>query len=201
MVRSEAEHNLPLGILYTLREYPERYEALPYLALVQAADKTLAVAIRTPPRGLVLSKTVDLSALQLIAQDLDALQVDLPGVMGAVQETHAFAATWNALTGKSHRIKTNLRIHQLNTVQPVAKAQGSLRLATTSDRTLLLQWFQAFDLEAFGEPQEDTERVFDLQLRRGGVYLWEDGVRPCIHGVRSLVHPQWRAYWPRLYAP
>ena len=78
----EAEHNLLLGILHTLRECPERYETPPYLALVQAEGKTLSVAIRTPPRSLVLSKTVDLSVLQLFAQDLDTLGVDLPGVKG-----------------------------------------------------------------------------------------------------------------------
>lgn len=185
LVRSEAENNLLLGILHTLREYPERYEAPPYLALVQAEGKTLAVAIRTPPRSLVLSKTLDLSALQLIAQDLNDCEVDLPGVKGAVQETHAFAAMWKILTGKSHRIKMNLRIHQLETVQPVAKAKGYLRKAATGDRALLLQWFQAFDIEALGEPQEDTERVIDLQLHRGLIYLWEDGVPV------SLVAGQW----------
>ncbi|MDJ0705412.1 MAG: GNAT family N-acetyltransferase [Leptolyngbyaceae cyanobacterium MO_188.B28] len=176
LVGSEAEHNLLLGILHTLRKYPERYETHPYLALVQADDKTLATAIRTPPRNLVLSKTADLPALQLIAQDLDAHQADLPGVIGSVEETQAFAAMWKTLRGNSHRIKMNMRIHQLDAVQPVAKAQGNLRQATTEDRALLLQWVQAFVLEAFGEPQEDTEKVLDLQLQRGLIYLWEDGV-------------------------
>ena len=176
LVRHEAEHNLLLGILHTLRECPERFEAPPYLALVQAESDTIAVAIRTPPRGLVLSKTLDLSALQLLAQDLAAQQVDLPGVTGSVQEVHAFTRIWKALTGKSHCIKLNLRIHQLEAVQPVAKAEGHLRQAATDDRSRLLQWFQAFDIEAFGEPQADTERVVDLLLRRGGVYLWENGV-------------------------
>ena len=102
-----------------------------------------------------------------------------------MQETHAFAAMWKTLTGKSHRIKMKLRIHQLNTVQPVAKAQGNLRQATTSDRALLIQWFHAFEIEALGEAHEDTKRVVDLQLRRGGIYLWEDEIPV------SIVSGQW----------
>ena len=176
LVRHEAEHNLLLGVLHTLKECPERFELPPYLALVEAEGKLLTVAIRTPPRGLILSKASDLSALQLIAQNLVALQVDLPGVTGAVEETHAFTAMWKSLTGKSHRIKTHLRIHQLGMAQPVARTQGHFRPAKTNDRTLLLQWFQAFNIEVLGEPQADTERVVDLQLGRGGIYLWEDNI-------------------------
>ena len=35
LLQYEAEHNLLLGILHTLRHYPERYPEPPYLAIVE----------------------------------------------------------------------------------------------------------------------------------------------------------------------
>jgi hypothetical protein len=67
LLQYEAEHNLLLSILYTLWHDPERYPEPPYLAIVEADHGVLAVAIRTPPYKLMLSKAMDLEALQLIA--------------------------------------------------------------------------------------------------------------------------------------
>ena len=52
----EAEHNLPLGILGTLRGQPEVYREPPYLAVVRDGATIALVALRTPPFGLVLSE-------------------------------------------------------------------------------------------------------------------------------------------------
>ncbi|BAY35523.1 hypothetical protein NIES37_70320 (plasmid) [Tolypothrix tenuis PCC 7101] len=49
---------------------PERYLGKPYLAIVQTSGEILAVAIRTPPQKLILSKAQNMDALRLIAQDL-----------------------------------------------------------------------------------------------------------------------------------
>lgn len=63
--------------------------------------RVLAVAIRTPPHQLVLSKAVDSNALKLIAQDLQ--DEPLPGVSGLVTEVETFLQDWQTLTGQSYR--------------------------------------------------------------------------------------------------
>ncbi|XQQ07559.1 MAG: GNAT family N-acetyltransferase [Leptolyngbya sp. IPPAS B-1204] len=176
LLQSEAEHNLMLGILHTLLHYPERYPELPYLAVVETSGKILAVAIRTPPYKLVLSKALNLAAIQLIAQNLQDLGESLPGVSGLVAEVAVFLQAWQALTGQSYRRVMEMRIHQLTQVESVATAGGHLRLATEADRSLLVEWCTAFASE-IGEVVIDVpEKMVDAGLKRQSIYLWDDGM-------------------------
>lgn len=175
LLQYEAEHNLLLGILHTLRHYPERYPEPPYLVIVEADNRVLAVAIRTPPYKLVLSKAMDLNALQLIAHDIQEQGKPVPGVGGLVTEVATFLQSWQVLTGQAYRRAMEMRIHQLTQVQPVAMAKGHLRLATEDDRSLLLDWFKAFVAEIGEVVSETPERMVDNGLKRRSVHLWDDG--------------------------
>ena len=185
LLQYEAEHNALLGILHTLLHYPERYPDPPYLAIVQAGGTISAIAIRTPPQNLLLSKAQDLSALQLIAQDLQ--QSQLPGVSSLVTEAEAFVQGWQAVTGQSYQRECESRIYQLTQVKPVATASGSLRLATESDRSLLLRWFAAFEADIdIGSDGDEIERRVDVELKRQSTYLWEDGIPVSMAGGRPF---------------
>lgn len=176
LLQYEAEHNLLLGLSHTLLHHPDRYPNLPYLAIAEIEGQIIAVAIRTPPHKLVLSKTVEPAALELIAQDLYNHQKTLPGVSGLVREAQTFVEAWQTLAGQSYQLTIQMRIHQLTEVQPVATAKGFLRPATGDDRSLLLEWFQDFVDEAIPSFREDTERLVEGSLKTQSVYLWEDGV-------------------------
>lgn len=65
LLQHEAEHNLLLGITHTLLYFPDRYPNPPYLVTVEAEGDIVAVAMRTPPHKLVLSKVKELTALAL----------------------------------------------------------------------------------------------------------------------------------------
>lgn len=176
LLQYEAEHNLLLGISHTLLHHPDRYPNLPYLAIVEIKGQIVAVAIRTPPHKLILSKTVEPAALDLIANNLYNHQETLPGVSALVAEAQTFVKAWQTLAGQSHQLTMQMRIHQLTEVQPVATAKGFLRLATQDDRPMLLEWFQDFVDEAIPSFEEDAERLVEGSLNRQSVYLWEDGV-------------------------
>lgn len=105
LLQDEAEHCLLLRISNTLIHHPERYNYQPYLATVEAGANIVAVAIRTPPHRLLLSKIEDFGALNEIAQDLHDLHSDwekLPGVSGLTAEAKVFAQEWHALTGPGY---------------------------------------------------------------------------------------------------
>jgi predicted GNAT family acetyltransferase len=176
LLQYEAHNSLLFSITSLLLHHPDRYPFSPYLATVEADDQVVAVAIRTPPRKLVLSKMVDLQAAELIAQDVLQHQKFLPGVLSLVAEAQAFVSAWAALTQQPHKVALDLRVHQLQTVQPVAKAAGYLRQATASDRDLLVQWNHDFMMEAFGTLGEDPEKATERQIQQGLVYLWQDHV-------------------------
>jgi hypothetical protein len=178
LLQHEAHHNLIFGILDGLINQPERFKHSPYLVTVEEDNGLLAVALWTPPRKLVLSRCLHPHALKVIAQDFQARQAVIPGVMGLVDEALAFAQAWQAITNQSYCQGLQLRVYQLETVQPIAKANGYFRQATHTDRNVLIEWVQAFSQEALDEATEydEAEQIVERYLRKGSLYLWQDQV-------------------------
>ncbi|WP_375500409.1 GNAT family N-acetyltransferase [uncultured Nostoc sp.] len=172
LLQHQVENNVLLNILHTLLHNPERYLGKPYLAIVQTSGEILAVAIRTPPQKLILSKAQNMDALRLIAQDLR--QEQLPGSMGLAKEAEIFSQTWQALTGQFYQRSVEMEIYQLTAVPRVSTASGYLRLATESDRSILIEWLSAFLSEINEGVSEDVEHQVDNRLKQQNTYLWVD---------------------------
>ncbi|MGP1386172.1 MAG: GNAT family N-acetyltransferase [Thainema sp.] len=177
LLQYEAESNLLLGISHTLLHYPDRYPDPPYLAIAtSAAGKILAVAMRTPPHKLLLSKAQDLDAIALIAQDWQQTAEPLPGVSGLVEEAESFVKTWQAMTGYAAQRSMEMRIHRLTRVEPVAMASGRLRVATKCDRDLLIQWMMDFNAEIGDIVKPDPQKSVDAGIKRQSMHIWEDSI-------------------------
>lgn len=177
LLQHEADHSLILGMSNTLIRSFEHFSQQPYLVAVE--DETiLAVALRTPPLKLILSKAVNTEAIALIAQDLYSHSQPLPSVIAPATEAKTFADAWQALTGQSYKIGMRSRIYQLETVQPIPKASGYLRRATQCDRQLLISWCKAFIREAIGNDavKNDEYRLVDRHLSEGSLYFWQDNI-------------------------
>ncbi|MEH1910355.1 MAG: GNAT family N-acetyltransferase [Nostoc sp.] len=176
LLNQEALHNLLLEISHALIENPERFDEKPYLATVEANGDIVAVAMRTPPRLLLLSQIKDFKAVEILAQDLSISYQSLPGVNAPTDEAQAFTLAWHSLTGQSYQLKVALRVFQLKKVQPISQIRGYLRLATEDDQELLKNWYEAFSLEALGSIESDTERWVKRVLQQDTAYLWQDEV-------------------------
>jgi predicted GNAT family acetyltransferase len=185
LVRHEAAHSLPLGIISTLRVDMARFgDQPPYLATVEDSGEVVAVAMRTPPYNLILSlvepESAALGALALVAGDAHALYGTLPGVVGPVPWSQIFAGEWQRQTGQPFTPGMKERAYALDTVVPVTGVHGHMRPATPADRELLARWVRAFDEEALGGSDSalrDPARWAEMMLgaRDRGIYLWEDG--------------------------
>lgn len=197
LLTHEAEHNLILGVCAGMIAHPERYAQIPYLAAVEDRGAVVAVALLTPPHNLVLSRVSAVDALSLIAQDVHALDLSPPGVIGPPLVSLGFAQNWREITGASSRVGMALRIYQLTTVTPVTGVAGSLRRATDADRDLLVVWMAACirEVGASGESPEDASRAVDASLADpiNALYLWCVGgtpvsmagqTGPTPHGIR-----------------
>ncbi|WP_392532014.1 GNAT family N-acetyltransferase [Nostoc sp. C117] len=176
LLNQEGLHNLLLGISHTLIENPERFEEKPYLATVEVNGDIVAVAMRTPPRPLLLSQMKDFQAVELIAQDLFIFYQSLPGVNAPTDEAQAFTQAWHLLTGQSYQLKMALGTFELKKVQPISQVPGYLRLATEGDGELLKNWYKAFSLEALGSIDSDIESWVKRVLQHGTAYLWQNEV-------------------------
>ena len=184
----EAANNLVLGLAATLIEQPDRYGTEPAYFAVVVGDggQVLLAALRTPPHNLVLSMTDDPTALEVVADDVVARSPDLPGVLARADVAHGFSVLWQRATGRTPRLATSERIYQLEQVTPPRPAPGILRPAVQADRSLLIEWVEAFSIEALGAstPGAAERQVnFNLASEVAGHWLWIDGGAPvCLAG-------------------
>jgi len=182
LVAREAENNVPLGILATLRDQPGTYPEPPYLATVWDAGRIALVAVRTPPFGPVLSEPgvpddrVPL-AIDVLVADLHAVSPDLPTILGPRSTVVPFVRRWSIVTGHPARLQVAERIYRLSRVIAPRPTPGSWRLAGERDRALLLDWVAAFRDEAMppGAVTVDPGRMVEPWIRRDDrfAYLWE----------------------------
>ncbi|MBH8554325.1 GNAT family N-acetyltransferase [Nostocaceae cyanobacterium CENA357] len=185
LLQHQVENNVLLSISHTLLHNPERYLGKPYLAIVQTSGEILAVAIRTPPQKLILSKAKNMDALRLIAQDLR--QEQLPGSMGLAFEAEIFSQTWQALTGQFYQPSVVMKIYQLMAVQTVSTARGYLRLATEGDRSILIKWLSAFLSEIDEAVSEDVEHQVDNRLKQQNTYFWVDSTPVSVASSKQVL--------------
>jgi len=144
LLNQEALHNLLLGLCNSLIENPKSFAEAAYLATVEEEDKILAVAMRTPPRNLLLSQVEDIKAIRVLIQDVYSLFPSLPGVIGPTYEAENFALAWHSLTNQTYQLKLALRAFQLEKVQHSPSVTGDLRQAVPADKELLVSWHQGF---------------------------------------------------------
>lgn len=177
----EAEHNLPLGILGTLRDQPELYPEPPYLATVGDDQGVALVVVRTPPWGAVLSEAGAagerlVAAVDALVRDLATVDPDMRSVSGPDATRAPFVERWCAITGMTVSVELAERIYRLSRVVPPIGVQGTWRLADERDRALLRDWLRAFHDEALPPGTPVPEDTFVDRLVRHDdrfAYLWE----------------------------
>jgi uncharacterized protein len=185
----EAEHNLLLGLAGVLTARPNLYGATPYFAAVQRDGAVVAAALRTPPHNLVLSEVAEPAAVDALANDAAEAFGELPGVVGPKEASRRFAELWSQATGRQAEQAMAERIFRAETVHVPSGVPGSMRRATAGDRSLLVEWFTAFQEEAMEgrtfRPAEDAVEDYLARGEDGGAYLWEDGEPVSLAGCGS----------------
>ena len=191
LVRHEAEHNLLLGIAGQLAARPDAWGATPpYQGIVEVDGEVVAVAQRTPPRNLVVSRVEPRlrdAVLAALLADLRIADPTLPGVLGPTGVAEALANAW---TGGPARWQIRLaeRVYELTAVTAPEAVPGAMRRASAADRELVTRWMVAFSAEAMGQvdPEEAVREMVDGWFSKGTrtIQLWEvDGVPVSMVGI------------------
>jgi hypothetical protein len=189
----EVEHALILGIAGALAEGHAYGDGPPYFALVRDGDTPVAAALRTPPRNAVLSLVDDDGAIDLLARDL-LERSRPPGILGPSREAKRFVEAWRELTGERGVVRVAERLYRLTSVRQPAPVEGSMRPVEERDRSVVVDWIEQFEREAFGnDDPEDGNPSFDARLEgpseRTGMWLWEMAGRPLsITGYGGRTH-------------
>lgn len=187
LLQHEAQQYVLLSFIKALVKSPKRDSELPYLAIVEEQGEIVAIAIRSVSQHLVLSVIPNLSAVQLIVDDLYCVDKTLLGVGGIDNAAQAFVTAWQLRSGQSYDLKVQLRFYQLDAVRPVSGVKGHLRLAEEGDRSHLIEWFEAFAQVVIVEGSETAEQRVDAQLSEKALYIWQDQVPVSLVGVSRTV--------------
>lgn len=198
LCRHEAEHNLLLGVGRAV--YRGMYaNTMPYLALIKDGGAVVAAALRTPPHPLLISSDVPSEALDLLVEDVHAVDRVLTRVTAASATARGFAERWQARTGEAFSRVVAMRIYRLERVVPPAlPASGHLWQAQPEDRDLLIDWTVAFSSEAVesltrAEAADVIDSLLDGDPSQRGLRVWMDDGQvvsmaaytgPTPHGIR-----------------
>ncbi len=176
----EARHNLILGLAGVLRDRPEVYPQFG-LWVVEEAGVPVAAALVTVPHNLVLADARAPGALPSLAAAVRESGLPIPGVVGNRPTVDGFNEAWGALTGVVACLRMAQGVFSLEVVRSVPPAPGAPRPAVREERSLILDWLEAFTMEALpGEPFDGertgrgVDRALDPEVGEAGMWVWED---------------------------
>jgi predicted GNAT family acetyltransferase len=176
LLTDEARHNLMLGIAGNLRDHPGLYSEFRGW-VVEDGELVVGAALQTPPYNLVLARPAAAGVVEAVVEALRDEGAELPGVTAALPEADDLSRAWNETSGQRRRPRMRQRIYQLTAVRPVTGVTGSVRHATSADRSLLLAWVEAFAVESFEDADPGAAlRQVDARLSSaaGGFAFWDD---------------------------
>jgi predicted GNAT family acetyltransferase len=181
--RNPAWNSVASTVLITRRDGTMRGDD-PWLAwLPDRSGAVAAVALRTPPRGLLLAKFPTDAARALA----EVAPPDLPEVVGPAEQVGEVAVAYAHRTGATTRRHRRDRLYELTEPTEPPRPAGRPRLAEDADAELCTGWLADFDADTgfTARPDVETSRRVIAQHR---VWLWEvDNAPACMVGHSPTV--------------
>jgi len=164
LLEHEAENNLPLAILISLKKNIEVYgEEKPLLFSLADAKIIKLIALRTPPHDLIISYSDDLSTIDVLTEELTNKNEKLPGVLSFKEAADKFAELWC----EKNLLKSNLfrkeRIYKLVKVSEKTLGHRKFSVASKVHQELVFQWTGEMMEEALIDTTEDDiQRMIEI---------------------------------------
>jgi RimJ/RimL family protein N-acetyltransferase len=191
LLADPVRQTVPMSVLASLRHAgPSAFgESPPLFGWHCQADGTVDGAVlQTPPFALLLA-SVPAGSVPGLLRVLSA-ERGLPAAVNveAVREA-SFLADWAAVTAGTGTARVRSRLYRLGDLRPPnPAAAGAARLAGQADVDLLVDWHDAFRLEAEGAGPADARRTVADRLSHGGLMLWEaEGEPVAMAGLTRIV--------------
>jgi hypothetical protein len=161
-------HNLVLSILHARAAQgdPGRY----WMAIQK--DDVVGVGLQSP---LTFPATLTPMQPPVAAAMADAIAdagIPLPGVNGEAATAAIFSGQWSERTKSPATPFQGNRLYEFLDAGEVPAIEGRLRQAGPEDRSLMIFWTRAFQLE-IGESDDDTELRVDRALAAGLLWVWD----------------------------
>jgi len=185
LLKHEAENNLPLAILISLKKSKNYYEEEKPLLFSLINNKELElIALRTPPHDLLISYTDNLEHINALVDELFKRKEKLPGVLSFKEAADTFANLWC----EKNSLKCNLfrkeRVFKLERVSKVCLGDRHFSVASKAHQTLVLKWVEEMMREALidvtDEVIDQSKKTFakEFEENRSSFYLLFDDSEP-----------------------
>ena len=139
---------------------------------VEDRGRCVFASLQSPGRRQILGIGDD-EAVAELAREVAARGIEIPGVVGLLEATVAFADAY----GQVHPIDTEttrgLRLHRLDRVAAIELAAGSMRYAQASDLPLVGEWGRAFHREIESDDPSDAYRAIAQAIDERRLAVWE----------------------------
>ncbi|HEY1737696.1 MAG TPA: GNAT family N-acetyltransferase [Acidimicrobiia bacterium] len=170
LANAPVANNLVLTMIAVANEF-----AVPFTMWVARDDAGITgVAMQSPrDRDVVLSTM----APSVAADVARASSPTLPGVIGEAAAAAAFAGAWTERHDGCVDRLFGQRFYELTEVRSVVLPNGTLRVATTADLDLAVEWADAFVAETGTEPM-DARRSMASSIGAQRLWMWDHGA-PC----------------------
>jgi predicted GNAT family acetyltransferase len=184
---SEAENNLPLGMISTIAA-GGHHERVPFLAVVHSGpepnlDTIAAIALRTPPFPVVVAFTPsasDPAVVDCLVRELHAeYDNDICGFNADARIAGSYAEAWSALTGAHAFVQMRSRIYRCTRVKPPQSVRGTARGFEPTDADVVRGFVSGFYEEALPDEYDPKrveafiERMTSAKSAQHGLLLWE----------------------------
>jgi predicted GNAT family acetyltransferase len=161
-------HNLVLSILHArvAQNDPGRYW------IATQREDVVGVVLQSP---LTFPATLTPMQPPVAAAMADAIadaRIPLPGVNGEAATAAIFSGQWSERSKSAATPFQGNRLYELLEVTEVPAIEGRLRQAGPEDRSVMILWTRAFQLE-IGESADDTELRVDRGLAAGQLWFWD----------------------------
>lgn len=174
---------LPDPVTFTVELTTLRTPALdaePIMLSVTDGDAAVGAAVQVSDAAL-LTTGLDPAHADHVAGALAQDHRHLPAVRGTRCSTTAFVAAWRNLTGLDAELTDVEPLYRLVDLTEPAGVAGQGRLALGREVELLVDWLDAFFVEAFHAPTDPAARrayLDDIAVADGDVVVWTAGSTP-----------------------
>ncbi len=180
LMRDEAANSVALGVFGAMRRDPARYPVAHFWSAEDEEGTTVGGAWHTPPHPIGLTDMPS-AAAPLLVSAVAASASAPTRVFGPPAVAGRFKDLWCAARGVAVVERTGLRLLRAEQVIPPPFAvEGTMRVAASSDRDLLLEWSEAFCADCgLSTTPDELRRSVDSTIGNGVRFLWnDDAARP-----------------------
>jgi GNAT superfamily N-acetyltransferase len=163
-------HNLVLTILHARVAHPEpgRYW------VAKERERVVGVVLQSPLTFPATLTPMDARVVEAIVGAIAQAGISLPGVNGDAATAATFAGHWSERRRLGATPFQGSRLYELLELGETPAIGGELRRALSSDRSLMIDWTRAFQIE-IGEPADVSELRVERGMAAGEIWLWDDG--------------------------